>query len=498
MIRNLLFHSIFLLSCLLFRAQIVSAKVSSGKAILSGENSEALITKFAISAQTTGFFDIKITIPTSTGMYTDERYLKLHFFAEKAWTQKASMASTCHEKVRHATMALPVTFNYGQEGKEQVWVANVQTHDLRATENSITYWYITLDDCSLEVSYHSKKDIPDMNYHYIIQNGTRNGGLTHFSADELGMNKLHFAQIFVSACLLICVAIKLFKAIFSKNGQIHIALITVGFALYLDILSCLSELIHAGYYSVNGIGIYSFDCLASHFEAQCDALIALILILVGSGWTLPSAVIVKNSDQNMSLLGTSTMVQRLVASLRSPSLALQQLKNGNPASILLVSVFIVHAILAQWGRTFDEEFDSFHALDHTAGKAVVVFRFLLGIVFLVGAASIRNSGKCPPSLRPFLAKFQIVGLSWFISLPFVTMVASTLPNYRKHVTMACGAAMVQACSLASLVWLFCGDSSASVYHRMNTLSRDNTSLENLGDTSGSRMWKIGKTKIRLD
>lgn len=489
---------IFIFIISLYWVATVHAKVSSGTALLDGEKSEALLTKFAISKGTKGSFDLKLTIPTSKGMYTDERYLTVHFFADDAWTHKASKASTCKEKVRYAAMKKPVTFNYGKEGKDEVWVANIQSSELIAGHDSIRYWYISLDDCSLENSFHSEKDVPEMNYHYTIKNGDGKGGFTHYSADELGMRTLHVYQILVSSALLICIALKLIKAMTSAQGQVHIALLTVGCALQFDIMSCISEMIHAGYYSVNGIGIYTFDCLATHFEAQCDALIALVLILVGSGWTLPSDAIVKGTDQNMALLGTTSMIQKLVVGLRSPSLALNQLKNGNPASILLFAVIVSHAILAQWGRTFDDEFDSFHALDHKAGKCVALCRFILGLIFLLGAASVRNSGRCPPSLKPFLTKFQIVGLSWFIALPFVSTAASSLPNYRRHLAMAIGAALVQTCSLASLVWLFCADVSASAYHRMSTLSKDNAGLSDSSDIGGGRMWKIGKTKIRLD
>lgn len=496
MIRFIIHTTLFLL---LIPYHLTLAKVTSGKALLDGEKTEALLTKFAISANTNGLLDLKLTIPASKGMYTDERFLKVHFFVGQAWTVNASKAKTCSEKIRFATSSLPVTFNFGMEGNEEVWIANIEKKELSAG-NSVTYWYISLDDCSLEQFFHDAKDVPEMTYTIDIKNGKPDGGYTHLSADELGMNKLHIAQILISSGLLLCVAFKLFKSMSSAQGQVHIALIAVGCAIQLDILSCLSEMIHAGYYTINGIGIYTFDCLASHFEAQCDALIALVLILVGSGWTLPSDVVVKGTEQNMSLLGTTSVIQKLVASLRSPTLTMHQLKSGNPASILLFTVILSHAILAQWGRTFDEEFDSYHALDHIAGKTVAFFRVILGIIFLIGAASVRNSGRCPSSLQPFLTKFQFVGLSWFLSLPFVSTASSLVPYHKQHVVMASASAMVQACSLASLVWLFCADVSASAYHRVSTLTKKNTGLSDSSssDSGGGRMWKIGKTKIRLD
>lgn len=505
----------FILTILTICPHVSKAKVSSGKALLNGANSEALLTKFAVSGGTRGLFNLTLTIPPSRGMYMDERSLRVHLFVDHAWTKNAAKASTCPQKVQFAAKAIPVTFDFATlaESEEKVWMARVETHDLVASGEDTRYWYITLDDCSLEYTNYSEKDVPEMDFTYSIYNGDGKGGYSHFSADELGMTTLHLIQILFSSLLLLCIATKIIRAMRTHNGQIHIALLTVGCALHLDILSVISEMIHSQYYEINGIGIYSFDCLASHLEAQCDALIALVLILVGSGWTLPSDVVVKG-DQNMSLLGTTSVIQKLVAGLRSPSIALSQLMSGNPASIFLFFILISHAILAQWGRTFDEEFDSYHALDHVAGRAVAFFRIFLGLIFLIGAASVRNSGRCPRTLLPFLTKFQIVGLTWFISLPFVGMVAtSSLPDYRKHLAMATGSSVVQACSLASLVWLFCADSSASAYHRLSSLSRENdlnfssgaASSSNGSDggasalgSSGARMWKLGKTKIRLD
>lgn len=441
-------------------------------------------------------------------MYTDERFLKVHFFHDRKWIEKASRAQTCSEKIQSATKQMAVTFDYGKEEEEDVWVANVHVEDLSGGKDVIRFWYITLDDCSLEVSYHSKNDVPEIDYTYTILNGDGKGGYTHTSAEELGMTKLHMMQIIISSVLLLGIALKLLKAMFSSSGgQIHVALIAVGIALTLDILSNICEMIHATYYNINGTGLYSFDCLASHLEAQCDAIIALVLILVGSGWTLPTDVIMAGAGSNMSMLGTTSLIQKLVIGLRSPSLAFQQLASGNPSTILLFMILISHAILAQWGRTFDDDFDSYHALDHIAGKAVITVRIFLGIIFLLGAASVRNSGRCPPALYPFLLKFQFVGLAWFVSLPCISMVSSStvvLSDYNKHFVMASGSALVQACSLGSLVWLFCANVSASAYHRFTTVAKDNSmnfadaaSSSNYGG-GGGRMWNIGKTKIRFD
>jgi len=46
-----------------------------------------------------------------------------------------------------------------------------------------------------------------------------------------------------------------------------------------------------------------------------------------------------------------------------------------------IMIVAVHAILAQWGRTFDDDFDTYHALEHPPGKALMILRFALGLVW---------------------------------------------------------------------------------------------------------------------
>jgi len=499
---------------------VVEAKESSGDALLTGTNSEFLLTKFAISPRTVGQFDLKLTIPTDTGMYTDERALRVHLFVDEGWYDKAQKATTCREKVKHATQALPVSFELksnplnrrtskNKQSEEFVWEANIRTTLNSKGSDMTQYWYISLDDCTLEETYHDIKDAPKISFQYTIKNGDSRGpgyGLSHFSADENGMVRLHFLQLAFSSLLLIWCAYKIGCAITSSRGQIHIALLIVASALLCDISSNISELIHNKVYSMNGVGSYAFDAFASHFEAQCDAMVAIVLLLVGSGWTLPSDVIVGDANNNMAMLGTHSMVQQLVVGLRNPGLAMQQIKSGNPAAILVVSTLAFHAILAQWGRIYDDDFDCYHSLEHKPGYFLQGYRLILGVAFLASVASVRNSGRCPRALKPFLTKFMLVGISWFISLPFVaTFVSTSIPYYLKHRALSIGAAMTQASSLASLVWLFTADSDASAYHRLSKTQEGNASLVSTSISSSnsvskapSTFWKFGKTKIRLD
>ena len=170
--------------------------------------------------------------------------------------------------------------------------------------------------------------------------------------------------------------------------------------------------------------------------------------------------------------------------------------------MLAIGISVAHASLAQWGRTYDEDFDVYHSLENPPGRALMYFRISLGLAFLVGVASIRNGGRCPASLLPFLTKFAIVGIAWFISLPFLsTFVASTLPYHRRHQAISAGSAFAQSCSIASLAWMFAADSDASAYHRLSKVQGkgdDLTDMASMRSGHTAKTWRFGKTKVRLD
>ena len=98
---------------------IINAKKSSGSALLTGSNSQFLLAKFAILPRSIGHFRLSLSIPESTGMYADERSLRVHLFIDKAWHDKARKAPTCREKVKYAYNALPVTLNLQRLSSEK-------------------------------------------------------------------------------------------------------------------------------------------------------------------------------------------------------------------------------------------------------------------------------------------------------------------------------------------------------------------------------------------
>lgn len=229
----------------------------------------------------------------------------------------------------------------------------------------------------------------------------------------------------------------------------------------------------------------------------------------GGGWTLPTDVVGGG-------MGKDAAVNHFMQGVRNPAGSLVELISGGGSGdkkggIVALTIILAHAGLAQWGRTFDDDFDTYHALEHPPGRALMLLRFILGFVFITGVGMVRSGGRCPPALMSFLTKFALVGLSYFASLPGISMfVGSALKYHQRHQALHWGAAMVQACSLTSLTWLFIGGADASAYHRLSrvvkhgegnmteSIAASSQPMAGGGSSGRPTTWRFGKTKIRLD
>jgi hypothetical protein len=390
-----------------------------------------------------------------------------------------------------------------------------------------------IDDCSLEEQYNDNK-IPDMTYTATVKvarwiNHHDHEDMIyseHLPADEDGIRPLLYVTILFSSVLLLLLLRSIVQTSSSSGGgEVHVAILIVIVACITNGLSAVCELIHMHIFSSNGIGNYSLDALSSHFEALSDSMVSLILLSIGGGWTLPSdvggsgigGINSSSNTNNKFIINPAGSLLNLVTSGGGAGGG-----NDRKGGIVAIMIIAIHAILAQWGRTFDDDFDTYHALEHPPGKALMILRFVLGLVFITGVGAVRSGshGRCPPSLLSFLTKFALVGLSYFASLPGVSMfVGSALPYHRRHQALHYGAALVQSCSLASLTWLFVGGDDASAYHRLSKVGKkrdgvvgadmadaisssshqqSRSTTMNGGTTARPTMWKFGKTKIRLD
>ncbi|KAL3776388.1 hypothetical protein ACHAW5_011054 [Stephanodiscus triporus] len=559
---------LLLLGCM---GGLAHAKVQSGRVHLSGARTESTLVKFAVPASSRVEFEVNVT---SIGMYVNERELRVRAYVDDDWPIVRREA-LCREKVRHALRSVPVVFDYvggggGGRGDAAIgdnarggetYVARIRTEidnpppprpNYREKggrpsprNDRPRYYYFVIDDCSLEEAYGDDK-VPDVFYSAMVRHGRRRRGgdeddggsnidgdiaYEHLPADEDGIRALLFLTIAFSGTLFVVLlssAARTTAMAGGGGGEVHVAILVVMAACATNGLSASCELLHMEAYRRNGYGNYSLDALSSHFEAMSDSMVSLVLLSIGGGWTLPSDVAGVTGGGGSGILvggtkndGTDNEFMR---GIRNPAGSFLDLIHGDwRGGIVPLSIVLAHAVLAQWGRTFDDDFDTYHALEHPPGKALMVLRFALGLVFVAGVGAVRSGkrgGRCPPSLMSFLTKFGLVGLSYYASLPGISMfVGSALPYHRRHQALHWGAALVQACSLASLTWLFVGGSDASAYHRLSRVGKrrgvdgadmaeaismsQQQQTHNMMGSVGSgggrpKMWRLGKTKIRLD
>lgn len=495
--------------CLSLPSGVLARRVS-GDFKLSGVYTEHIVAKFALSAFAQGLMDLSFTIPD---MYENERYLKVHLFVDTDWA-KWKKFQLCEDKITLAKDSLPVQFDFNRpdDATKGEWKATVRANLKNDEESRTHYWYIVIDDCSLEKYDHDKK-VPLLHFELLVWNDV--GGnvtlkpagnpnsvpykkvvLTQLSADEINQNMLHTGTLIISTLIALLMLLHIQRTAAITNS-VHAANFLVMAAAACDASASLCELIHLKTYEANGYGWYFFDAMSSHLEAMCDSLVAILLLAIASGWTLPTDVV--GVPQNASF------VQALIGGLRNPAGSLLVMSS---AGVLAMTILALHALLAQWGRTYDDDFDSYHDLEHLPGKILMAFRMALGILLI--AATRQTSLACPASLRGFYYQLAVVGTIWFQCLPVVTWVcANFVPYYLRHPAVSAGGAILQTTSLVLLAALVSSSSSNSAYHKLSHLQQKEDSLTDQLSSSSSNFggsntkarpttWRIGKTKVRLD
>ena len=478
-------------------------------------------------------------------MYVDERYLRLHVFDEEAWHGKngAKAASTCAEKVKKAVGIEEVIFSELPNLPNQWTAFSRLTLDTSRHGGIESFWYVTLDDCALELNYVPQKDAPEIDYKYEVYSvekiGRGFGQRTeqkrrHLGADQKGMSTILLFSAIVSF-ILFCISCHQVQLDLSnyqhgsnRTTTIHIALPLTALACLCNAISCLAERTHLSVYDNDGIGSYSLDCLAAHLEAMSDATVEALLLAVGNGWTLPNDVLFSSFSSQSSLRASSESFINTIIRQRNV--------------IIYLGLLILHAILAQWGRTLDLDFDAYHALDTTPGRFLSNLRIILSILFLLCVTRVRNDGRCPPKLKSFLGTFAAVGGMYLISMPILGPMARILAFlFRKgrtdrHKMLAALTNMGQLGALGGVVWLFAGgggDSGNGVdsggttaYHKVSRVSAhrgtdgdhdgftdvllsddvssptkgggDNSGSKGGNNLSSTRTWFGRKIKIRMD
>eukprot|EP00534_Pseudo-nitzschia_fraudulenta_P004395 CAMPEP_0201128934 /NCGR_PEP_ID=MMETSP0850-20130426/35278_1 /ASSEMBLY_ACC=CAM_ASM_000622 /TAXON_ID=183588 /ORGANISM="Pseudo-nitzschia fraudulenta, Strain WWA7" /LENGTH=453 /DNA_ID=CAMNT_0047398273 /DNA_START=81 /DNA_END=1442 /DNA_ORIENTATION=- len=453
---------------------MAEAKATSGKFHLSGLNTEHVLGSFAVSPRKMGTLKVEFK---SKDPYDQNKELYVSLLRDDKWDEYQK-APSCTEKFPFSLMNEKVTMN--REKKHYKGEISMELNNHK--DDKAHYYYFVITDCSLEFYMHDDA-IPKMTYTLT----TWNDG-SHVSADEVHLENLHTITLLLSGVLAITLCVVIVIQLYEKS-TVHAAVFLVMAAAASDSFSSMFELFHLSLYAHNGIGSYAMDAISAHLEAVCDSLVALLLLSVAAGWTLPSDVVAVQHN--------ATPLQKVLGGLQSPFEALRDLK---PTAFLGSAIFISHIVLAQWGRMYNDDFDSYHDLNHLPGKFLMLNRIILGVCMM--ACSLSTRMRCPPSLRSFYMKLTLIGTTWFLSLPLLTLIVNTLvPYYMRHRAVGVWGAVLQTSGIVLLSWLVTSHSTS--YHKLSHLS---STKENLTDSlsrrsdgkEGSQIWAFGKTKVRLD
>jgi len=512
---------------------VVDAKHVTGDFKLSGANSEYKVTTFAIRPEG-GRLTMNLE---SKDLHANEMHMKLRLYRDREWAQYKK-ALTCHDKIKLAQQTNPIEFEYNEA--ESKWVANVlilmfnDKLDKEAEGKKFErshYWYFVIDDCTLEEYYQDDKT-PRVHYTVDVTNHLpRSRRVTHLSADEWNLFESHFFTMLISGLVAAFLGFKIVRTILfassssttaapgtsrrrpsGTSGSVHASVLWVSVAAAFDSASSFFEMVHIAMYKRNGYGSYISDALSSHFEAVCDALLVLLLVSIASGWTLPSDVIAVNP-------GATNSVQRLLQNLSQPLVNLHRI---NAVTVLALAVIGSHLILAQWGRTYNDDFESYHDYSHLPGKILMLTRIVAGMLFLIATNQTRT--KCQTrQLRIFYKKLMVFGAVWFYSLPVLTWVVNHfVPYYLRNHTVFVGSSFIQCTCIVSVAWLVTSHSSS--YHKYSHISSEveksltdslshidpvlseakSGPAEHLDGPSAAfhsespRTWTLGKAKVRLD
>ena len=457
------------------------ARTTKGEFRLSGLHTEYVLGSFAIHPKQMGYMKVVLK---SRHLYEQSQDLTARLYRDNEWSAYEK-APSCSEKVPLSRINEPVQFHKKKKHYE-VDIA-MPLDNIKSEKNEVKYYYFVITDCSLERFMHDDT-IPLIKFELQTwDNGS------HVSADEAHLKNLHTWSLIISGTIALTLAISIMITMYEKS-TVHAARFLVMAAATFDSVASLFEIIHLSLYSHDGIGSYFLDCLSAHLEGLCDALVALLLLSIASGWTLPSDVI--PVQQNGGI------VQNVLGGLQSPFSAIS---NGTPSAILALAIVLLHIMFAQWGRVYNDDFDSYHDLAHFPGKLLMFLRICLGVCLIICCAQTKS--RCPASLHEFYWKLAFVGSFWFYSLPVLTWIVNTTVDYHKqHWAVGTYGAVLQTTALVLLTWLVTTQNSKSSYHKLSHLSaaKDNLtdSLNTVTDKgigmSDQRIWKFGKAKVRLD
>ncbi|KYQ90535.1 hypothetical protein DLAC_09160 [Tieghemostelium lacteum] len=293
--------------------------------------------------------------------------------------------------------------------------------------NQPHFWYIVAAACGQSV---------DVDYNIEMLNA---GGLwkAQFSWDEQGLEALYLFYFFVFLFLTVYTIYSSWVLIQSRS--FHPVAKLLSLAIYLEFFSVFILLIHYGVYSHNGVGGNGVQGFGELLDLSAQLAFILLLILISKGWAI-SRVNLEDKKIIMGVMGG--------------------------LSALYLIMFI-------WYKAGQDPASSVYMYDTVPGILLLIARSLAMIWFMWCAYNTYME-EHHPSKRQFYLYFGIAFVAWFISLPFICIIAAAVDPWVRLKTVIAFYVTFNALAFTAVAFLL-APSRANEYFSISSGSSSSSS-----------------------
>ena len=389
-----------------------SGKVVTPLVTLTPQSRWVYVSKFVL-LDGRGIWDLKARLHNSFNETSDDRsFLHINVYPESVW-EEALANTDCAAKThisREKRIKVPLNGNFSTAMKGTL-NQNQRVH----------VWYFAVSDCEnhlpesvklrLELSVHTRYN-------------------TEFSYEDEGLVYLYSIGTVVFFIGMFASVLGIYRR-FKRTDYTDWRQVCLGVAVGFQFCGLLLQSLHLVIYAYNGRGVIIFDFFSQALEMFSHLLIAFVLILISTGWTLK------------------------FREFPSPD-------TYAPVILLLV---ILHLALACASKVTDDAYYKFSDYENTSGWILVTLRILLWVWFL---ANVRNLLKISQGkIRDFLLSFTLFSSVYFLSIPVTVFLSLLFPPYQRNAVLAVGNLFIQTIAFWLLHDLF---SDKSTYFKISTAS----------------------------
>jgi len=277
-------------------------------------------------------------------------------------------------------------------------------------------WYFVIADC--DASIHKS----NLNYYLEMYNADG----THFSHEDCIPSRVYPVLTILFWLTLIPLAMLVRSHLRRVGGmELHPAIQHVIIGLGLFLASLVLKAIDYRVFSRDGVGLKNLNVTAEIFNWMAQLVVSLELLSIAFGWSV-DAILSPSRRYNTSQSFLTKITTMIVA---------------------------VHVVLILLSRQYDDTHSKYHESETVPALLLILFRILLGGVFFFGVTNMHMRETCLLQ-KSFVTKFAIFGGAYFISIPAVVTIASTIfAPYLRHQMVVLGSLVVQMVALTSLAIL---------------------------------------------